>query len=145
MTPQPPTPAPSTELIAYDQALFPTLLDQDPEAVRLRIANRIMAAPTADAVFDVLEGNTSQKLVGKRLQITEVAWAPYASDRGIIPNAIVLAADVETGEVVEFATTSEMLTLSLRKWELIGAFPVNVRIAEVKTRSGQTALNFARP
>ena len=134
----------STELVAYDQALFPTLLDQDPVAVRERFAARFARAETIEDLFDVLEGNTSKDLVGKRMQVTAVAWAPYESDRGIIPNAICTAADVETGEVFEFATTSEALTMFIRRAELIGAIPFNARIASKKTRSGQNALNFER-
>lgn len=142
MTPQPAAPEASTDLVQYDQALFPTLLDQDPEAVRERFARRFMAAETLQDLFDVLGGNTSKDLVGKRVQISAVAWAPYESDRGIIPLAICTAADVETGEVLEFATTSEALTMFIRRAELIGALPFNARIAAKKTRSGQTALNF---
>lgn len=132
------------ELIAYDTALFPDLLSQDPGDVSARFAARFMAAETIDDLFGALEGNLGKNLVGKRLQLTAVQWAPYESDRGVIPNAIVAAADVETGEFVEFATTSEALTMFLRRAELIGAFPFNARITEKKTRSGNTALNFER-
>jgi hypothetical protein len=134
----------STDLIAYDQALFPDLLDQDPEAVRLRFAKRYMAAETIEDLFNVLEGNLSRDLVGRKIRISEVAWAPFASDRGIIPNGICTAADLKTGELLEFATTSEALTLFLRRAQMIGALPVDVQITESKTRSGNTALNFAR-
>ena len=133
-----------TELVAYDQALFPTLLDQDPEAVQLRFAKRFMAAETVDDLFDVLEGNTSKSMVGRRLQVREVAWAPYESDRGVIPLAICTAADLGTGEIVEFATTSAALTMFIRRAEIIGGLPFDAKIAAKKTRSGQTALNFER-
>jgi hypothetical protein len=132
------------ELIAYDQAMFPQLLDQDPAAVRERFARRFMAAETMDDLFNALEGNTAQALAGRRVQIRGVAWAPFTSDRGIIPLAICDAASLPDGEVLEFATTGDALVLFLRKTELIGGFPVDVRIAAVKTRSGQTALNFER-
>jgi hypothetical protein len=134
-----------TEIVAYDHKLFPQLLDQDPEAVRERFAKRFMAAESVADLFDVLEGSTSQGMVGRRLQINGVTWAPYESDRGIIPLAICDAADLETGEIVEFATTSEALTMFIRRAELIGGLPFDARIASKKTRSGQTALNFERP
>ena len=132
------------ELIAYDPAIFPDLINQDPREVAARFAKRFMAAETIDDLFNVLDGNTSQSLVGRRVQIRAVAWAPYQSDAGIIPLAVCDAADVETGEALEFATTSQALTMFVRRAELIGALPFNARITETKTRSGQTALNFER-
>lgn len=137
--------AAGTEIAPYDHALFPDLLSQDPLAVMQRFARRFMAAESLDALFDVLSGNTAQALVGRRLQISQVAWAPFTSDRGIIPNAICQASDIETGEVLEFATTSEALTMFIRRAELIGALPFNVKVAAVKTKGGNTALNFERP
>lgn len=132
------------ELVLYDRALFPDLISQDPQAVMERFAARFMAAKSLDALFDVLSGNTAQKLVGRRVQISQVAWAPFLSDDGIIPNAICQGSDIETGEVLEFATTARSLCMFIRRAELIDAFPFNVKIAAVKTRSGQTALNFER-
>lgn len=134
----------STELVAYDQTLFPTLLDQDPEAVQLRFAKRFMAAESIDDLFGVLEGNSSKDMVGRTVEIHGVAWAPYESDRGVIPLAIAEAVDVKTGEVLEFATTSAALTMFIRRAEIIGKIPFTAKIAAKKTRSGQTALNFER-
>lgn len=136
--------AASTDIVAYDRALFPDLLSQDPQDVMRRFAQRFMQAESLDALFDVLNGNTAKGLVGRRLQIMRVAWAPFESDDGVIPNAICEASDVETGEVIEFATTAKALTMFIRRAELIGALPFNVRITEVKTRSGNAALNFER-
>lgn len=144
MAPATPAPAPSTEIVEYDRALFPTLLDQDPQAVRERFAKRYMAAETIDDLFSVLEGNTSQAMIGRKLRVNAVAWAPYESERGIIPLAICTAADLDTGEVVEFATTGESLTMFIRRAELIGALPFDAKIAQKRTRSGQAALNFER-
>lgn len=133
-----------TDIVAYDQAVFPTLLDQDPVEVRKRFADRFARAQTIDDLFDVLSGNTSKDMVGRTLQITSVAWAPYESERGVIPLAICMAADAHTGEVVEFATTSEALTLFIRRAEVIGEIPFTARITSKKTRAGQNALNFER-
>jgi hypothetical protein len=136
--------AASTDVVAYDKALFPDLLAVDPASIRERFARRFMAAETLEQLFDVLSGNTALKLVGRRLEIEQVAWAPFESDRGIIPNAICQAVDLETGEVIEFATTSEALTMFIRRAEVVGAMPFKVKIASVKTKGGNTALNFER-
>jgi len=131
-------------LIAYDPALFPNLLDQDPAAVRERFARRFAASKTIDDLFDALEGNTAQGLAGRALEIRSVAWAPYESERGVIPNAICEAVDIKTGEVLEFATTSDALVLFIRQAELIGGLPFKARIVKKTTRTGNTALNFER-
>lgn len=128
----------------YNRDLFPTLLDQDPEEVRARFAARFMRAETIEDLFDVLEGSTSKDMIGRSVQIRAVAWAPYESDRGIIPLAVCDAADLKTGEVIEFATTGEMLCMFIRRAELVGALPFEARITGKRTRSGQTALNFER-
>lgn len=133
-----------TELEPYNHALFPDLLSQDPGAVRERFARRFMAAETLDDLFNVLEGTTSKDMVGRRIQVAQVAWAPFESDRGVIPLAICQASDADTGEVMEFATTSEALTMFIRRCEVIGALPFTARIAAKKTRGGNTALNFVR-
>lgn len=134
----------SAELIAYDPGLFPALLDQDPAAVSERFAKRFGAAKTLDDLFNVLEGNTSKDLVGRTVTVSDVAWAPFESDRGIIPLAICTAADAATGEVMEFATTSEALTMFIRQAEIIGELPFTARITSRRTASGREALNFAR-
>lgn len=134
----------STDLVLYDQAMFPALLDQDPHEVMSRFARRFAAAETIDDLFNVLSGTSSQGLIGKSLEITAVAWAPYESDQGVIPLAVCTAIDLPTGEVIEFATTGGMLTLFIRRAELIGALPFQARITEKLTRSGQKALNFER-
>jgi len=137
--------AASAESVLYNRDLFPQLLDQDPAAVRERFAARFMKAETIDDLFAVLEGSTSKDMVGRSLQIRSVQWAPYESDRGVIPLAVCEAADMQSGEVIEFATTGEMLCMFIRRAELVGAIPFQARITSKKTRSGQTALNFERP
>ena len=134
----------SQDLIAYDPKMFPKLLDQDPEAVRARFAKRFANANSIDDLFDVLSGNTTKDLVGRSVRVTGVSWAPYESDRGIIPLAVCDAADLKTGEVLEFATTSESIVHFVRRAELIEAFPFDVKITSTKTRNGYNALNFER-
>jgi hypothetical protein len=132
------------ELALYDHAMFPALLDQDPLEVKARFARRFQQAETIDDLFDVLEGNNSKGMVGRKLEIADVAWAPYESDAGVIPLAIVSAMDLDTGEALEFATTSDMLVLFIRKAQIIGQLGFKAKITEKKTRSGRTALNFER-
>lgn len=134
----------STEVELYNHALFPTLLDQAPEAVTARFAQRFMAAQDIDDLFEVLGGNTTAKMIGKAIEVLTVAWAPYEADAGVIPMAICTAMDLATGEAIEFATTGTVLTMFIRRAELIDALPFQAKIVGKKTRSGQTALNFER-
>ena len=132
------------EVLAYDQNLFPELLQTDPESVMERFAQRFMAAESIDDLFDAIEGNLSRSLVGHKVRISSVAWAPYQSDRGVIPLAICKAVDLTTGEETEFATTGGVLTMFIRRAELIGAIPFDAKIVGKKTSNGQMALNFER-
>ena len=134
----------SNEVVLYNPAMFPTLLDQDPREVEARFLARFEKAKSLDDLFDVMEGNNASGLVGETVEITAVAWAPYLSDDGIIPNAICQAINLTDGEVIEFATTSKMCTHFIRQAEVIGAIPFRARIAQVTTRSGQKALNLER-
>lgn len=134
----------SGEIVLYDTQVFPMLRQQDPLEVQARFAARFSKAQSLEDLFGVLEGTSSQDLVGRVVEIRTVAWAPYESDQGVIPLAICEAANTGTGELLEFATTSQMLTLFIRQAELIGALPFQARITEKVTRSGQKALNFER-
>lgn len=132
------------EVVLYDHNLFPNLVEQDPGDVMRRFAERFMRAETLDDLFDVLDGNSTAGMIGARVQIDSVEWAPYQSERGVIPNAICQGVNLDSGEVIEFATTGQMLTLFIRRAEIIGAIPFKAKIAGVKTREGNTALNFER-
>jgi hypothetical protein len=135
------------EAIAVDSngvANFPAIRAVDPEAVIERMAQRIRSADSLDALFDSLTGNSSDALVGKSFSFTDVEWQPYESNRGIIPQAIVTAVDLDTGEQTEFVTTAGMLVEFLRRAEVIGAYPFSARIVEKTTKSGNKALNFER-
>ncbi len=133
-----------TDLELYDRDLFPELGYQDPVEAQARFARRFLAAKDVDDLFDVLEGNSSKHMVGRKVQVNAVQWLLYESERGPIPNAICEAIDLDTGEVIEFATTSGMLTMFIRKAELLGQLGFQARIASKTTRSGQKALNFER-
>jgi len=127
-----------------DPGMFPMINDADPTAVQARMVERVFKAETIDDLFDILDGNLSKALIGRKVQIQSVAWQPYESDRGIIPLAVVQATDLADGEQLEFATTSSMLTSFIRRAEMIGAIPFAARIVGKRTRSGNTALNFER-
>lgn len=133
-----------TDLILYDPQLFPALVDQDPDAVMARFAERFKAAKTLDDLFGVLSGETSKEMVGRVVTIGAVEWAPFLSDRGEIPLAICKLVD-EHGEVDgEFVTTSLALTMFIAKVQMLGLLPFRARIASKRTRSGREALNFER-
>ncbi|MGH2876216.1 MAG: hypothetical protein ACRDLV_08200, partial [Solirubrobacteraceae bacterium] len=117
----------SGEIVLYDTQVFPMLRQQDPLEVQARFAARFSKAQSLEDLFGVLEGTSSQDLVGRVVEIRAVAWAPYESDKGVIPLAICEAVNASTGEILEFATTSQMLTLFLRQAELIGALPFQAR------------------
>lgn len=133
-----------TEIELYDRKAFPDDLFMTARESGTRVAGRIVDATTMEQVFDALEGHTSKDMVGQALTVTGVSWTLYESAEGLIPNAIVEAASVETGEAVEFATTSTQLVAVLRKAQLIDGFPFNARIGSVKTRDGFTALKWER-
>lgn len=133
------------DVVLYDRAMFPNLIDQDPQQVMLRLASRFQKAQSVDDLFGALGGNSTKDMIGRKLRIISVAWAPFQSDRGIIPNAICEAVDLDSGEALEFATTGMTTTMFIRQAELIGALPVDVRIASVKTKDGNNAINFERP
>ena len=134
----------ASSVVLYDTAMWPDLMNQDPSAQRLKFAKRFARAETIDDLFGVLEGNNSQALVGHTVKITGVEWQPYESDEGIIPNGIIEAVDTATGEVIEFATTSEMVTLFIRRAELLGLIRFTAKITQKKTKAGNQALNLER-
>ena len=135
----------SMEVVLYDHELFPDLRWADPQDFEARSADRFKRAGTVDELFDVMSGNNSKSMVGRKLEIQAVDFQAYQADDGVIPNAICTAVDINTGEVLEFSTTSGFCTKFLRRVQLMGKLPVRVKITETVTRSGQKALNFERP
>lgn len=134
----------SQEVEVYSPALLAMCQQQDPTEVLKRFARRFDQATSIEDLFGVLEGTNSQALIGQHLEIRHVEWAPYQSDRGMIPLAIVQAARLDDGELIEFATTGAMLCLFLYKWQVLKLAPFQCKIVGKKTNSGQTALNFDR-
>ena len=134
----------NAEVLAYDQNLFPELLQTDPESVMERFAARFQAAESIDDLFDAIEGNLSRSLIGHKVRISSVAKRAPSVLLCPLPLAICKAVDLTTGEETEFATTGGVLTMFIRRAEIIGAIPFDAKIVGKKTSNGQTALNFER-
>ena len=135
-------PVQDVSVVLYDHELFPDLQWADPQDFEARSADRFKRAETLQDLFAVMQGNNSQKMVGRRVEVHQVEFQAYQSDEGVIPNGIVQAVDLDTGELLEFSTTSGFCTKFLRKAQLLGLLPVKVKLTETVTRSGQRALNF---
>jgi hypothetical protein len=133
-----------SQLVANLKESFPGITESDSSAASNRIAQRMLKAESVDDLFDVLDGNSSDDLVGKSFEIQGVAWQLYNSDRGDIPQAVVEAVDLATGEATEFVTTGGMLVYFLRRVEMLGQFPFKAKIVEKTTKRGNKALNFER-
>lgn len=132
-------------MVLYDVTLFGQLKWQDPQDMGRKIGERMNRATSVDELFTVLEGSNTQGLIGRKVEILGADFYAYQSEEGVIPNAICQAADIATGEVLEFATTSGFCTAFLRKVQLLNGFPVQVKVTETLTRSGQKAINFEKP
>lgn len=125
-------------------ALLSSLPARDPEAVTRRMAGRMLGAASLDALYDATKGVTSDELDGRAIEVESVEWQQYESDRGPIPQAVVAAVDLSTGEAFEFVTTATMLVTFLYQAQKLDALPFRARIAGKKTKGGNTALNFER-
>lgn len=123
---------------------FPEIQSVDPNAVIERMVKRVRSAGTIDDLFDALTGTSSDQMLGRSFEFTDVTWQPYLSDRGTIPLAVCDVVDLSTGESTEFVTTATMLVHFLRQAQILGAYPFKARVVGKKTNSGQTALNFER-
>ena len=136
--------ATAADLVLYDTGLFPDLRWQDPQDMGRKFGARFDRAGSLDDLFDVLQGNSTKNMVGRRVEVQEVDFYAYQGDNGVIPNGICQAVDIDSGEIIEFATTSAMCTAFLRKAQLLDLLPVRVKIVEKLTKGGQKALNFER-
>lgn len=139
---QPLTEKEATDIVA---AAFPDT-ERDVEAVQAKMAARLWESESLDELFDSLQGKTSDKLVGKVIEVQSLDWDTYESaDRGPIHCVTVSGKDVANGEEIEFWTSGYMVVRFLRKAELLHLLPFKARVEGKKTRSGQTALNLVRP
>jgi hypothetical protein len=84
-------------------------------------------------------------MIGRKVEIVEAEFYAYQADDGVIPNAVCQAVDIGSGEVLEFATTSGFCTAFLKKAQLLGLFPVRVKVTETLTKGGNKAINFEKP
>jgi hypothetical protein len=144
--------ATSTDVVLYDQTLFPELRWQDPNEVNARFAARFGTAKNLEDLYDASGGGSIKNLVGETIQLLDVAFVAYQADDGVIPNGLAIAANVKTGEVVQFACTAMQPNMFMARAVTLGLLPqkdgsapVTVRVTESKTRNGHTAVNFDRP
>lgn len=138
-------PAKDMQVAVYPTELLQKVREQDPDKVLARMGQRYAQAKTLDDLFDVMEGTLTKNIVGRRIVVTGVEWAPYDKDgrEGVL--AVLQVADPDSGEISEVATTAFQPLMFTYHAELLGQLPFEVRVTESKTRSGQTAINFARP
>ena len=126
------------------QALFPELLSTDPESTLWAAlptgSRRPRRSTTCSTPWRATSPGPSS---ATRSGSTRCSGRP-TSPTGVVPLAICQAVDLTTGEETEFATTGGVLTMFIRRAELIGAIPFDAKIVGKKTASGQTALNFER-
>lgn len=134
----------SGEIVLYDHALFGELKWQDPQDMGRKLGERMNRAASVDDLFGVLEGNSTKSMIGRKVEVLDVDFYAYQADEGVIPNAICQAVDLDTGEVLEFATTSGFCTAFLRKAQMLEALPLKLKVTETLTRSGNKAINFER-
>lgn len=138
-------PASNMTTAVYPVELLRKVREQDPDKVLARMGVRYAKAKTLDDLFDVMEGTLTKNIIGQRIVVTGVEWAPYDKDgrEGVL--AVLQVANPDGGEVSEVATTAFQPLMFTYHAELLGQLPFEVRVTESKTRSGQTAINFTRP
>lgn len=137
--------ATSMDVVLYDPTLFGELKWQDPQDMGRKVGERMNRASTVEDLFAVLQGRSTKDMIGRKVEVLDVDFYAYQADDGVIPNAICQAVDTDTGEVLEFATTSGFCTAFLKKAQLLGLLPVKVKITETLTRGGNRAINFEQP
>lgn len=133
------------DVVLYDHALFGELKWQDPQDMGVKLGERMNRAQSLSDLWGALKGNSTQTMIGRKLEILDVDFYAYQADDGVIPNAICQAVDLDTGEILEFATTSGFCTAFLRKAQLLDLLPVKVKITETLTKGGNKAINFEQP
>jgi hypothetical protein len=75
-------------------------------------------------------------LENKVFNILEVSFAPYESERGVIPMAHVDGLLEGTDEITSWRTTSTSIVAMLAKLHQLQAFPLKVRIVAAKSKGG---------
>jgi hypothetical protein len=115
-----------------------------PETILARMGARYDRAESIEDLFDALQGQSSDAMVGRKFRFLDVSWQPYQTEKGVIPLAVCDVVDLDSGEQTEFVTTGYMLVRFIRRAIQLGVMPFEARIVGKKTNSGQTALNFER-
>jgi hypothetical protein len=116
----------------------------DPLAVQRKIVDRIFKASTVDEVFEVYAGDSTAALRNKVFTVLEVSFAPYESERGVIPMAHVDGTLEGDGEITSWRTTSTSIVAMLAKLHALQAFPLKVRIVGNPTRGNFTAYHLEK-
>jgi hypothetical protein len=75
-------------------------------------------------------------LENKVFNILEVSFAPYESERGVIPMAHVDGLLEGTDEITSWRSTSTSIVAMLAKLHQLQAFPLKVRIVAAKSKGG---------
>jgi hypothetical protein len=116
----------------------------DSLAVQRKIVDRIFKASNVDEVFEVYAGDATAALENKVFNILEVSFAPYESERGVIPMAHVDGTLEGDGEITSWRSTSTSIVAMLAKLHQLQAFPLKVRIIAAKTQSGFKAYHLEK-
>ena len=116
----------------------------DPLTVQRKIVDRIFKATTVDEVFEVYAGDATAALENRVFNVLEVSFAPYESERGVIPMAHVDGLPEGTDEITSWRSTSTSIVAMLAKLHYLQAFPLKVRIVAAKTQGGFKAYHLEK-
>jgi len=112
--------------------------------IQRRIVERMMGAKSLDELFAQREVLTSDKMVGKVVSITDVAWDVYNSDAGPLPLARVKCLVKGEKKETEFITTAPNITGFLARAVQLKALPFSAKISETATARGFKTLFLDR-
>ena len=132
------------EAVLANDDRIPIDWNTDPLAVQRKIVDRIFKAQTVDEVFEVYAGDATAALENKVFNILEVSFAPYESERGVIPMAHVDGLLEGTDEITSWRSTSTSIGAMLAKLHQLEAFPLKVRIIAAKTQGGFKAYHLEK-
>jgi len=116
----------------------------DPLAVQRKIVDQIFKATTVDQVFGIYAGDATASMENRVFNVLEVSFAPYESERGVIPMAHVDGLLEGTDEITSWRTTSTSIVAMLAKLHYLQAFTLKVRIVAAKTQGGFKAYHLEK-
>jgi hypothetical protein len=111
---------------------------EDPDAIALEIAKRILSATTADDVLAPQQTTPAEDVLGVPVEVRGVRWNPSAYNGGPGAYAVIDAVRVDTGEVLAISCGSRNVIVQLYRLVKLGALPRQVVIVRVSkpTSSG---------